>query len=230
MDWKNALRPPGLNIIDTVISTNWKNYVRLPEMGNAETTVRQAGGALQSAAQMATRTNLVLKTWGLQHLAPIWMSGKANSLNSKITRREGVAIDKIILADQSIDQATIKLDLDCVIVEAELPKVIKYTQLQGRNGSVKEYIADDDWVINMKGVIVSGDKESYPQTEVGLLQELSAIKDRIYVSSEFINKLLDVTSIVIERIKLPQREGKISQQAFEIIARSDTAFELEING
>lgn len=122
------------------------------------------------------------------------------------------------------------ITIDTVIFTINQTKNIVKTPIQGRNGTVKEYISDGDFQIEISGAIVSPGR-TYPQTEVNELIEI--LKAPIAIPSDsLISEYLNwfgIHSIVIESYDFPQTEGTRNQQEFRISAVSDIPVELEID-
>lgn len=118
--------------------------------------------------------------------------------------------------------------IDTVLITVTQTKNIIKTPIQGRNGTVKEYISDGDYQIDISGAIVSPNS-TYPETDVNELIEI--LKAPIPIPSDsLISEYLNwfgIHSIVIESYDLPQTEGTRNQQEFRISAVSDIAIELE---
>ncbi len=120
--------------------------------------------------------------------------------------------------------------IDTVIFTVTQTKNIVKTPIQGRNGTVKEYVSDGDYLIEISGAIVSPDR-TYPQTEVNELIQILKAPTAIPADSlisEYLN-WFDIHSIVIESYDFPQTEGTRNQQEFRISAVSDIPVELEID-
>ena len=120
--------------------------------------------------------------------------------------------------------------IDTVIITVTQTKNIVKTPIQGRNGTVKEYVSDGDYLIEISGAIVSPDR-TYPQTEVNELIQILKAPLAIPADSlisEYLN-WFDIHSIVIESYDFPQTEGTRNQQEFRISAVSDIPVELEID-
>lgn len=124
----------------------------------------------------------------------------------------------------TINFPTIKFET--VLLTIDLPKVIIKTPIQGRNGTVKEYIADDDYQINIKGVI-PGRNNQYPYDDVLTLRKMMGSPYPLKVRSRFL-QMFDIDNIVISTVSLPQTEGGYGQQLFNINALSDTEVSLDI--
>lgn len=186
----------------------------------------------------------VLSSFGLQNLKPMVISpgtgltqltgdaaAQFNVLD--ITQAEKIKdsalgtpiFDNVILAD-NLDQPELKLEIDTVLIDAELPKLIKKTQVLGRQGRIKEYIADDDWRITLRGALFSDVKDAYPSDQVQTLRDLARLSTSLQVASTFINDLLGVDTIVVERLQLRQRSGMMSAQAFQLTCSSDLPYEI----
>jgi len=130
-----------------------------------------------------------------------------------------------------------RIQIPTVLFTINQKKNIISTSVQGRNGTVKEYISDGDFNINVKGVLV-GDNGKYPKlgfastslggvSSVDYLISLFQINKALEVNSWFL-KQFNIYSIVITDYNFPQNEGEYSVQPFEFNAISDVPFELNI--
>ena len=120
------------------------------------------------------------------------------------------------------------LVINTVLFSVNQSKNIVKTPIQGRNGTVKEYISDGDYDISIRGVIVSENANEYPKDEVRKLIEILRVQDSFSIASRYLNEVFDITDIVIESYSLPQSEGYHNVQAFEINAVSDEPIEITV--
>jgi len=120
------------------------------------------------------------------------------------------------------------LVVNTVLFAVNQQKNIVRTAIQGRNGTVKEYISDGDYDITIRGLIVSPDAEKYPTDDVLKLVEILKVQNNIEIASRFLNDYFSITNIVIASYSLPENEGFQNVQAFEINAYSDEPVELAI--
>lgn len=126
------------------------------------------------------------------------------------------------------------------IVRLNKHKNVVMTPVAGRDYTVKEIIAAEDWKIAMTGIVVnedfvqsSGGDFQLPVQEVGypldFLQELNNLCERneaLEVNCELFN-ILKIDRIVITDFE-PSLEGYHNAFAYTIQALSDTSFELEL--
>jgi hypothetical protein len=129
----------------------------------------------------------------------------------------------------AVNGTKISVQIPTVLFSVTQTKNIITTSIQGRNGTVKEYISDGDYKINIKGVITNSNGK-YPQTQID--KGLSTVNDLFQMCQ--LNKALTVESwylyqfcvyeLVITDFEFPQLEGQYSSQPFEINAISDTPY------
>lgn len=172
--------------------------------------------------------NFVLKSFAIQHLKPL-LFNPTNVQQRELFRSGALGTpvwDNLVLKNQE-ENAQVELRIDTVLIEAVRPRIIKKTLVTGRQGRIKEFISNDDWNISIRGVLFSDDKDDYPREKLAKLNELCRYEHSIVVVSDYLQQLL-IWDIVVERLRLPQRAGKISAQAFEILASSDMPYELEM--
>lgn len=131
------------------------------------------------------------------------------------------------------DSGVSYIQIPTVLFTVNQKKNIITTSVQGRNGTVKEYISDGDFTINVKGVLV-GDNGKYPRvgfpsgTKGGVnsvedLINLFKLNRSVTVNSWYLRQF-GITEMVITDYNFPQNEGEYSVQPFEFNAISDTEF------
>ena len=116
--------------------------------------------------------------------------------------------------------------LATVLVAISQPKRIIRTEIQGRDGSVKEYIGMDDYQISIQGVI-TGTNGTYPHLEVAELHKVLKAPITIPVVSAYL-QLFDIFNLVVVDFSFDQEPGGYSKQNFIINAISDKPVELLI--
>lgn len=118
------------------------------------------------------------------------------------------------------------MNIETVLISVQQSIRVVKTEIQGRNGTVKEYIGADDSHITINGVLTSKNGV-YPREEVARLKAwLDAPVAKGIVAWWLDN--LGISDIVITDYSIPQTEGYYSQQFFSISAISDLPVELRI--
>ena len=117
------------------------------------------------------------------------------------------------------------LTLDLVLLTVSNNKNIVKTVIQGRNGTIKEYISDGDYQIELKGII-SDKNNRYPESIIQKLINIINIPSEIPVTSDFL-QLFGINYVVIDPSSMPQTEGFRNQQEFTITMYSDFPINLE---
>lgn len=121
---------------------------------------------------------------------------------------------------------TSELTFDTVLCTVSQAKRIVRTEIQGADGTVKEYIGLDDYSVQINGIIC-GDNGRYPATEVNALKQMLDAPVAVPVISSFLNRL-GIYNVVVMDYAIPQEAGGYSKQDFSITALSDTPLELQI--
>ncbi|TGE23556.1 DUF6046 domain-containing protein [Hymenobacter metallicola] len=117
------------------------------------------------------------------------------------------------------------------IVEISRDKLIVTTEIQGRDGSVKEFISNGDYAVTIKGVLASDPTDGryarrYPTREVQALQAVINAKEAIPVTGRLF-KLLGIRNLVIKGHSWPALPGFTNLQAYELRCLSDEPIELQ---
>lgn len=113
-----------------------------------------------------------------------------------------------------------------VLIDVTMSKNIVTTAIQGRNGTVKEYISDGDFQINIKGVIVGYGQDVKPLDLKKQLIEFCKAPVEFGVASNFLSDF-DIHSMVIKDYSFPQVEGQRNVVPFELTCLSDSPIELK---
>jgi len=132
----------------------------------------------------------------------------------------------MVMSDLSFGQVTvdgIRLPvfnpIDTVVFMVQQQKNIVMTAIQGRSGTIKEYIGKGDYQINIKGIIC-GDNGVYPYSEVANLQAYLEAGASLPITSQFLQQF-GIYEVVIQSYSLGQREGYYDSQLFELSCVSD---------
>lgn len=134
-----------------------------------------------------------------------------------------------IYTDKNGNKITIPVvTFQAILISLSYPRNIVKTEIQGRDGTVKEYIGEGDAQISFRGVITGGNGR-YPSDEVQPLIDLIKAPIAIPVVCTWLNDK-GIHNIVFEDRTLDQEEGGYSYQTFVLQAISDTPQELLISG
>ena len=130
---------------------------------------------------------------------------------------------------EALDGSVIQFDtftLDEVIFNVSQSKNIVATAVQGRNGTVKEYVSDGDYQVGITGVMIGSGSDIYPEDQMIALTEILKAPVSVKIESEFLS-FFDIEEITIVSYSMAQARGSRNQQPFSITALSDTPLELQ---
>ena len=113
------------------------------------------------------------------------------------------------------------------VLELERAKIIVKTNMQGRDGSVKEYISMDDWSLNFKGFFINYENDLYPEEKVETLLRIFEKKIPLKMTSKWLSRW-GIERVVMENISFPTFEGHANVQPFELRCLSDDPITLTI--
>lgn len=119
-----------------------------------------------------------------------------------------------------------RLRYEAVLITVAQEKLIVKTQIQGRNGTVKEYIGMDDFKVTVNGII-SGGNGNRPTAQIAGLNKMLIAPVPIEVSCSYL-QIFGINWLVLESYELPQDEGGYSYQKFSLSFCSDVQQELEL--
>lgn len=161
--------------------------------------------------------------------------GYGQSLGNKVFSNLEVQKDSYTLNGKRIQFPNLIFDT-CLFTVTQQKNIVE-TAIQGRSGTVKEFIGNGDYLISIRGVI-AGAKDRYPlngntvnNASVNSVNNLIAMGNapmELNVNSWYLN-MLGIYKMVIYSFHLPQMEGQYSTQFFEIEAKSDEDFIVDLN-
>lgn len=134
-------------------------------------------------------------------------------------------IGSLIWSDLRLRYDDIDIYFNTVLFNVSQTKNIVATAIQGRDGTIKEYISDGDYEIDVKLLIVNDQSKIYPVDRVNEVISLLRVKDSIEVISPFL-QAFNIFNVVITDYKALSREGFLNTQPFEINMISDNPIEL----
>ena len=117
---------------------------------------------------------------------------------------------------------------DAVLITVSQAKKIITTEIQGRNGTVKEYIGMDDYQVQVNGII-TGSNGVHPVNEIAELKKMLDAPVAIDVSCAYLQNL-GIQSLVTISYEFAQEAGGYSYQSFAITFKSDVPQQLRITG
>lgn len=128
-----------------------------------------------------------------------------------------------------------------VIMSITQERNIVTTPLQGRDGTIKEFISNGDYVITVDAGIVQGGsytenedtevsyknpKNTYPRAELERLCKILTLPQSIPVQSSFLN-VFGITSVVVKSFSLTQ-ETHSNRQGIQMQLLSDKPYEIKV--
>lgn len=125
------------------------------------------------------------------------------------------------------DETGETLRIDQVLLSVSQAKNIVTTAVNGRIGTIKEYISLNDYVINVRGALTGDGPTVYPKRDVERLIKILNAPVAIDLFSGFLNRF-GISRAVINSFEVPEREGFRNWQGFTISMISDEPVELTI--
>jgi hypothetical protein len=172
--------------------------------------------------QDAQNSPYVIEQGGAQDI-PLqkFVSKLGTVVYSNIIFNAGVILDENGVADTWDD-----FRIDDVLLTVSQSKKIITTEIQGRDGTVKEYIGLDDFQIQITGRL-NGSYNVNPKELTRQLKIILSAGQPLEITSWYLQNL-DITDIVVKDFNFGQTEGEYSTQYFTINALSDKRFEAKI--
>ena len=133
--------------------------------------------------------------------------------------------------------------LDAVQVSVSRAKEIIKSKVSGRDGSIKEYVSADDYVISLVATIggkvidaaqlasiaasavggLVGFSANLEDTElIKAIAELDKVPDRVEIRSKFLQNNFDITHVVIENMDMEKSGSDTYRIRFTLLSDFDT--------
>lgn len=154
--------------------------------------------------------------------AKIGTSPLGTPIQSNIIFQAGEYVD-----DNDETQTWDELTYAAALITVTQTKKIVKTEIAGKNGTVKEYIGLDDYVVQVQGII-TGANGVHPKDEVAALKRMLDAPVPIPVSCAYLQNL-GIMNLVVESYDIGQQEGGYSYQQFTITFVDDIPTELRIS-
>jgi hypothetical protein len=139
--------------------------------------------------------------------------------------KDGMSFDAVVNGTlRHFDLET--LDLGLVLIDITMTKNIITTSIAGRNGTIKEYASDGDYIIDIKGVLSTNAQYTFPEDAMTKLNNYCLAPTSIKVSSNVLARF-GITELVITNLHFGQSEAMRNIQRFTINALSETAYEIK---
>ncbi len=127
--------------------------------------------------------------------------------------------------------------IDSCLIDISQERNIIRTAISGVNGTIKQFISDGDYVINLSGIIfgISNEGNSgmemaniigVPEEEIRKFKAICSVPREIEVVSKFLD-FFDISTVVISSPSFSEIEGKRNQISFTLNMYSDKPIELK---
>ncbi|HEY0611365.1 MAG TPA: DUF6046 domain-containing protein [Chitinophaga sp.] len=112
------------------------------------------------------------------------------------------------------------------VIKITSKKTIVETAMVGRTGTVKELISQENYRINIKGIIIT-ENNNYPESEIQQVHDLYKQNTSFPINSALTDIFLtDDNKVVITDISWPEIVGVQNVKTYEMNLVSDHPFEL----
>lgn len=120
------------------------------------------------------------------------------------------------------------LEILTCLVEVKQDRHIVKTPIQGRNGTIKEYISDDDYYITINGLLSSNYQDIFPQEEMNSLMQFCQVPSSFEITSPLLNRYFNIHNVIVNNYNFNQVEGDRSNISFQLDLISDPSYEIKL--
>jgi len=197
--------------------------------GQAELIAKSLGLTFIKPKFFKVDTDTIFKEQDEINLAIVDSSETLSDSRSKfgLPVFDEVLFEQLKYTDNSSNEITVPpFSMGTALCEISQSRNIVATSVAGRNGTVKEYISDGDYMISIKGVLASLYQNVAPKDSVNQLLGFCKAPVQFNVTSNFL-AYFGIYSLVIKDYNFTQMEGKRNVIGFELQCLSDTPFEIQ---
>lgn len=208
---------------------NFKLILRSLGLAGLKPVAYQLGASepLQAGSGVSYRFGGATAVADVPYSYPKWeaqavttLTGDTSDASAKSWLGTPVFADVRLPRDGKVD-----LVLTTVLVDVSMTKNVIKTAVQGRNGTIKEYISDGDYEVRLRGAVVRDGEHNYPYDEMRDFHALLSRSEALPVVADYL-RLFNIYSLVVTGFKFGQTEGMQNVQTFEIDCVSDTPDDL----
>lgn len=116
------------------------------------------------------------------------------------------------------------LIIENCIIDVNQTKNIITTDVIDYPGTVKEYIADGDYAITIRGFVSTQSPDLFPIDDVKTLENYLKAPVALSITSAFLNDVFGIDTVVVQNYNLSQQQGLRNVQYFQINCLSDSPF------
>ena len=174
---------------------------------------------------------MILTTNKKDFVLPEYVSEKANSeipsnsFGTPVYDNLYFNINGYFNEENTYVNEVLQLHVNSVLLVVSQTKNIVMTAIQGRSGTIKEYVSDGDYSISGTGTITNSNN-TLPLDDLTTLNRIFKVPESIPVISQFLNEIFDINNIVIESYNFSQKRGFRNEIAFSFSAYSDVPPEI----
>lgn len=121
---------------------------------------------------------------------------------------------------------TFSLPIETVVDTSRGKNIVK-TSMQGKDGTIKEYVNMDDWVLVIQGFLINYEEMTYPKKLKKALMDFFKSNYSYAVVSDFLTND-GIYNVVCKEIRFPSMAGHSNVQPFEMEMWSDEPLELDL--
>ncbi|MGC8825225.1 MAG: DUF6046 domain-containing protein [Bacteroidales bacterium] len=214
------------------LAENFPGLLPIKVNGEKQMNARQWGFLLQSLGMHWAKTFLFFPKKPLNTGNSDFSGIELTDINSKQTfvvssQSKSALIGVPVFCDliiTSANDATRKLNIINPQITITQTRNITRTTVQGKNGTVKEFISDGDYDIEINGALFTSDG-TYPEDDVKMLIELLKEPNELNVDSVLL-QMFDIHSAVVTNYKLSQTIMN-DMQLFSVTMVSDEPYEIK---
>ena len=134
---------------------------------------------------------------------------------------------RIVITDPQDENGSLDL-FDCLVDFSMTQNIVK-TPVNGRDGTIKEFVSDGDYEISIKGLLIDQDHPNrIPEEAIRKALQWFRKGKALGVEAKIFD-VFGVHNIVVESFHMPQIPTYIQMRPFELKCISDTEYTIDLD-
>jgi hypothetical protein len=134
--------------------------------------------------------------------------------------------DNLVFVLKEDNETDVVLTLNAVQFVITQPKNIVRTKVSGRNGSIKEYNSDDDYIVRGTAKLTNPDGRLFPEQPLNTFVRVAKAQSEVDIISKILNNNFRIDSVVLLEFIVAPSTGA-GDVRVDFVLLSDTPFDVK---
>jgi len=112
-------------------------------------------------------------------------------------------------------------------VSVSQAKNIVQTKIAGQDGTIKEFVSMDDYVITVSAKITEN-LNVFPAEQLATWRELANVSENLQIQSKFLNEYFEIYKVVVKDFSVDTIQGSLNEVNLNFTLISDNDIDLDL--